>query len=90
MESGERDHGVEADAQRLPGLDRRVDDLDLWEAGELAPRDRGEPLAALDADDLDPALGERNRRLARSTGDLDGAAAVSQPGERDEIVENLG
>jgi hypothetical protein len=85
VEGVDGDDAVEGSSRRLPRLERRADDLDRREPGELPAREGGEPIAELDADDLEAALGERNRRLARTAADLDQPCARGQP--RGEVVE---
>ena len=66
-------------------LERRRDDLDLREGGELPPRDLREVGAQLDGEDREAALGERQRRLARAAADLEHARSRRQaePARRD-------
>jgi hypothetical protein len=59
VEGGEGEDTIERSALRLPCLEVGVDDLDLWEARELAARDRGQLLAQFDAGDLEAELRQR-------------------------------
>jgi hypothetical protein len=76
--------------RRRPVLERGVDDLDVREGRELAPRDGGQPRAELDRDDRVAALRERDRRLAGAGADLEDAVARLQAGQPGEVVEELG
>jgi hypothetical protein len=88
VERSERHDPVELSSLRLPCFERSVHDLHDREGGELPARDRSEALAELDADDLQTARGQRQRRLTCPASDLENAAAVGQTGELDEVVED--
>jgi hypothetical protein len=85
----EGDDRVERAAARLPGLELRSHDLDGGKRRQLPAGDLGERRAQLDSDDLEPSLGERQRRLPRPGPDLEHASAVPEGPERDEVVEDL-
>ena len=87
MEGRERDNRVEVGDRRLPDLELRIDDLDIREARQVPARQSRKLRAELDADDLEPALGEGNRRLARAGADLEQPGALGEPCERHELLE---
>ena len=90
VERREGDDGVEGRLVRLPVLERGVDNLDARELRELAARVVGEAGPELDADDGEPAFGERGGRLPGARPDLDDAPARRDPHQLDEVVDQLG
>jgi hypothetical protein len=89
VERVERNHGVEVVAGGVPLLERRGDDLHAWERRQLPPREVGKSLSELDADDLEPAVGERQGCLAGSAADLEKARPWLELRKRNQIVEEL-
>ena len=89
MEGVEGDDCIEGGTGRGPVLERGDDDPNAWECGEIPPRHGGKALTELDSDDLEPALGEKRGGLPGSAADLDEACARAEPGELDQIVDEL-
>ena len=83
----ERDECVVAGPWWRPGLEIGHDDLDAGEERQLPLSRRGERRPQFDAGDAQAAAGQRKRRFARATADLDDARSGLQAGDREEIVE---